>query len=90
MDDHIHMAVSIPPSMAVATAVQRLKGASSRELNEEFGGAFGWQGEYSVDSFSERHLDRVIAYVENQRRHHAEGKLWPSIEPNYDSKAPSS
>ncbi|HET7036502.1 MAG TPA: IS200/IS605 family transposase [Thermomicrobiaceae bacterium] len=78
--DHVHLAVSIPPTMAVATAVQRIKGASSRDITVDIGDAFGWQGDYSVDSFSKRHLAQVIAYIEDQPRHHAEGTLWPAIE----------
>jgi len=49
-------------------------------INEEFGDGFGWQAEYSVDSFAERHLPRVVSYIVDQRRHHAEGTLWPAIE----------
>ena len=79
-DDHVHLAVSIPPTTTIATALQRIKGASSRDLNEEFGGGFSWQADYSIDSFSERHLDRVIGYITDQRRHHAEGSLWERIE----------
>lgn len=92
--DHVHLAVSIPPTLPVATAVQRIKGASSRAIAGEFGGAFGWQPDYSVDSFSERYLARVIAYIENQPRHHDEGALWPVIEdlpePPQSQHAPSS
>ena len=79
-DDHVHMAVSIPPTTAVTTAIGRIKGASSHALNLQFNGNFGWQKEYSVDSFSERHLDRVVSYVTNQRDHHAAGSLWTRIE----------
>ncbi len=80
IDDHVHLAVTIPPTIPVAIAVQRIKGGSSRALNEEFGGHFGWQNEYGVDSFSERQLPRVVAYLANQRRHHAEQTLWTAIE----------
>ncbi|HEX3723484.1 MAG TPA: IS200/IS605 family transposase [Nitrolancea sp.] len=80
VEDHVHMAVSIPPSLSVAAAIKRIKGASSHAINQAVDEAFGWQGEYGVDTFSERHLPRVIAYIDNQHRHHAEKTLWPSIE----------
>ena len=83
--DHVHLAVSIPPTLPVATAVQRIKGASSRAIAGECGDEFGWQPDYSVDSFSERHLTRVIAYIEAQPSHHAEGTLWHAIEEWSDS-----
>ncbi|HVU12037.1 MAG TPA: IS200/IS605 family transposase [Phototrophicaceae bacterium] len=35
--DHIHLLVSVPPNIAVSDLVQRLKGRSSRRLQEEFG-----------------------------------------------------
>ena len=35
--DHIHLLVSVPPQVAVRVLVQRLKGRSSRRLQEEFG-----------------------------------------------------
>src|SRR6185369_17591368 len=35
--DHVHLLVSVPPSLAVSDLVQRLKGRSSRRLLEEFG-----------------------------------------------------
>ena len=34
--DHIHLLVSVPPSLAVADLVQRLKGRSSRKMLQEF------------------------------------------------------
>ena len=35
--DHIHLLVSVPPQVAVSELVQRLKGRSSRRMQEEFG-----------------------------------------------------
>ncbi len=82
IEDHIHLAVSIPSALAVATAVQRIKGGSSRAINETLGQEFRWQAEYGVDTFSKRHLKDVVAYISNQRKHHADGSLWLSIEPH--------
>ena len=82
IEDHSHLVISIPPKLSVADAVQRLKGSSSHALRAEFGDAIKWQSEYSVDSFSERHLPTVIAYVENQRQHHQNKTLIASIEPD--------
>jgi REP-associated tyrosine transposase len=36
-NNHIHLLVSVPPQVAVSVLVQRLKGRSSRRLQEEFG-----------------------------------------------------
>jgi REP element-mobilizing transposase RayT len=35
--DHVHMLLSIPPSLSVSRAVQYLKGRSSHKLLSEFG-----------------------------------------------------
>jgi putative transposase len=82
IEDHVHLALSIPPRLAVATVVGRLKGASSHHVSHALtpGGAFAWQAEYGVFSFSERALPRVVAYVHDQRNHHAAGTLWPKLE----------
>lgn len=34
--DHIHMFISIPPKLALATVMQRIKGRSSRRIQMEF------------------------------------------------------
>jgi putative transposase len=80
IEDHVHMAVSIPPALSVANAVGRLKGSSARALNRQPGGGFGWQTEYGAVSFAERHLPRVVAYVTDQPHHHANNTLWPMLE----------
>jgi putative transposase len=35
--DHVHLLVSVPPSLAVSELMKRLKGRSSRRMLEEFG-----------------------------------------------------
>jgi putative transposase len=50
MPDHIHIAISVPPKLPVATLIGQLKGASSHHANQIFAnGAFAWQNMgYSV------------------------------------------
>ena len=78
--NHVHMAVSIPPAMSVANAVGRLKGSSSRMMSHNPDDSFGWQSEYGVVSFAERHLQQVVAFIHDQPRHHAQNTLWPALE----------
>jgi putative transposase len=82
--DHVHVAVSIPPSIAISTVVGKLKGASSRLLNTAGPYAqdarFGWQQEYGVYSVSERSLGDVCAYVNDQPRRHAANDTIPGLE----------
>jgi putative transposase len=84
VDDHVHLAVSIPPTVTVSDAVRRIKGASSRALKVDVAPYFGWQREYSIDSFSERHLPKVAAYITNQHQHHRDRTTIASIEPITD------
>jgi putative transposase len=86
MPDHVHVAVSIPPSLAISDVVARLKGASARAVNLAYPAiSFAWQGDYGALSFGERSLHDVVAYVLNQKERHATGKLWPSIETANDA-----
>jgi putative transposase len=54
-----------------------LKGASSHWVNhiEKPQKNFKWQDGYSAFSVSKEIMHRVIAYIENQERHHQEGTL---------------
>ena len=89
MPDHVHVVLSIPPRLALADFIGRLKGASSYAVN----GAdhrprpdrFSWQGEYGVLSFGEKALPGVVAYVRDQRARHAANKLWDALERTTDS-----
>ena len=77
MPDHLHVAVSIPPSMAVAQWVSQVKGVSSHLLNTQFAPTprFVWQENYGVMSFGKRNLEQVVAYVNGQKEHHANNTM---------------
>jgi len=83
MPDHVHVAASIPPSLAVSTLVGRLKGAASHAVNATgiLGQtSFAWQSEYGALSFGEKALSDVIAYVTHQQERHAAKRLWQPME----------
>ena len=66
MPDHVHLVASIPPRLAIADFVGRLKGASSYAANGIPREArFSWQAEYGILSFGEKALPTVIDYVRN-------------------------
>ncbi|NLD71320.1 MAG: IS200/IS605 family transposase [Chloroflexi bacterium] len=81
-DDHVHLVVSVPPSVGLAAFVGQVKGASSHLVNHTLPlpQRFGWQAEYGVVSFGEKQLPWVVDYVENQRRHHADRSTYASLE----------
>ena len=81
--DHVHAALSLPPTVALAQCVQRLKGVSAYEINHQFPDAletFRWQEGYSVHTFGERDLDIIIAYIQRQKEHHANDDLLAYLE----------
>jgi putative transposase len=81
MSDHIHVAISIPPKLSVATVIGQLKGASSHHINKTYvDGSFMWQTEYGVFTFSEKALASVVHYINNQKKHHAENTLNAAME----------
>jgi putative transposase len=72
LEDHLHVVVAVPPTLAVSRAVQMLKGGSSRWIRSTFPGfgAFGWQDGYGAFTVSKSQLPATLNYVENQRVRH--------------------
>ena len=68
--NHLHLLISLPPTLPLSKAVQELKGNTSRWLNE-LGCRFEWQQGYSAFSVSESQRETVIRYIDNQSVHHA-------------------
>jgi putative transposase len=80
--DHIHLVLSVPPTVAVAQLLGELKGATSHLANHELGfdGSFAWNPGYGLLTVSPRQLPRVIDYVQSQKANHAHGTSVPSYE----------
>ncbi|MEM9953097.1 MAG: IS200/IS605 family transposase [Chloroflexota bacterium] len=73
MLDHIHVAVTIPPSMSVADWTRDIKGISAHMTNREFPDleeTFRWQKGYSVHTFGRKVLPFILAYIKNQKQQH--------------------
>ena len=72
VEDHIHILLSLPPTMPVAKAMQLIKGGASKWIHETFPEQrlFGWQRKYTAFSVSVSQLDTVTIYIQNQREHH--------------------
>jgi putative transposase len=86
VSDHIHLAVSLPPSLSCSKFAQQIKGASSHLVNhtpddrQPTRDRFEWQTEYGVLTFGDRSLEDIVDYVDNQAMHHAAGTLRPLFE----------
>jgi putative transposase len=72
VEDHVHILLSLPSTMAISKALQLLKGGSSKWIHETFPQyrEFVWQEEYGAFSVSVSQLDKVIAYIRGQEEHH--------------------
>jgi len=79
--DHVHMAVSIPPTLEIADWIGKLKGSSSYQINKITGRkAIEWQHGYGVVSFGTRDTQWVVDYIKNQKEHHAKGNIFERLE----------
>lgn len=70
--DHVHLLLSLPPTLSVAKAMQLIKGGSSIWVHDEFPKArnFAWQQGYGAFSIGVSQVDATVAYIENQEEHH--------------------
>jgi REP element-mobilizing transposase RayT len=70
--DQVHILLSTPAIMAIAKAIQLIKGGSSKWVHENFSDqrSFSWQIKYGAFSVSPSLLASVVAYIKNQEKHH--------------------
>ncbi|MFC1960455.1 IS200/IS605 family transposase [Chloroflexota bacterium] len=81
MPDHVHLAVSIPPNIAVAECIGQLKGSSSHTINRSIPDiSIKWQRGYGVVSFRQEQLPDIVAYIQRQKEHHTTKNVINSME----------
>jgi putative transposase len=82
IEDHVHLIVSVPPKLALADFIGKVKGSSSTRFNKSGlrSRPFGWQDEYAILSFDTKRLPQYVSYVRNQKVHHARAELIPLLE----------
>ena len=89
-ENHIHLAVSIEPTVTISELIGMLKGYSSHEVNRRVGlgrTVLQWQTGYGVVSFGTRNLDWIKEYIRNQKERHAGGKVQDRLERITDPEA---
>ena len=77
------MALSIEPTILISDLIGQLKGYSSHEVNRRVGlrqKTLQWQTGYGVVSFGTGDLPWVVAYIRNQKEHHALGRTQERLE----------
>ena len=70
VSDHVHLLVSLPPSLAISDALRFIKANSSKWAAERFDNLFEWQKGYGAFSVSRSNVDAVVKYIQNQEQHH--------------------
>jgi len=72
MADHVHVLLSVPGTLAIAKAVQLLKGNSSKWIHETFPDRrdFAWQEGYGAFSIGVSGIGDTTAYIQGQAGHH--------------------
>jgi putative transposase len=82
IEDHLHVGVSVPPTLRVSDWIGELKGSSAYYINYEIANRklLVWQAGYGVVSFGTRDLDWVVGYIQNQKAHHARGTTHTRLE----------
>jgi len=72
MADHLHVLISINPTICLSDLVRDIKANSSKWINEKHfvAGKFHWQEGFGAFSYSQSQLDIIIAYINNQEQHH--------------------
>ena len=80
--DHVHLLVSLAPTVSVATLVQKIKGSTSHLMTHELApdAPFCWQVGYGAFSLRREDARVVRSYIQNQKEHHARGTSDPTWE----------
>jgi REP element-mobilizing transposase RayT len=70
--DHVHLLAKFKAAMSVSDMLQRIKGNSSKWINErpERLSRFAWQTGYGAFSVSQSQVDAVRRYIQGQKEHH--------------------
>lgn len=86
MPDHVHLLVQMSHNLSCADFMQSIKGASSAFARDVLlrDSTFAWQHGYGVFSVSHDDIPDVIAYIKNQKTHHAPTLEEPESRPQGD------
>jgi len=82
-ETHLHVAVTVPPTITISKWIGELKGGTSHEVNQQVGKrqkVVEWQAGYGVVSFGAGDLPWVQVYIRNQREHHQQGSIHDRLE----------
>ena len=70
MEDHLHVLIALPSDLTLGKTINTIKVNSSRWMKPRVP-SFAWQRGYAAFSVSASNVPAVVAYIEDQERHHA-------------------
>lgn len=70
VEDHIHLLIRFPATIAVADLMRDIKTNSSGWRREKGDTGFGWQNGYGGFTVNPSIVPDVMAYIHRQREHH--------------------
>lgn len=72
VEDHVHLLLGMPPTLALSDVVKRIKGESSKWMSDEVKGmkGFAWQDGYGAFTVGKSQIPATIRYIQTQREHH--------------------
>jgi putative transposase len=73
--NHVHLLVAFPATIRLCDLLRDLKAGSSHFMLETLKPDtwFDWQDSYASITVSPSHRKLIIAYIRNQKQHHADG-----------------
>jgi putative transposase len=82
IEDHVHLVVSVPPSLAIASLVGQVKATAATQFNKAYTAypPFFWQQEYGAFTFDSKRLSYHVDYVLAQKEHHRRGTVISALE----------
>ena len=85
--NHLHLAIQLKPTHFIPDMMRRIKGHSSKWINERkiVAGNFSWQRGYGIFSVSESQIQKLFQYIGNQKEHHKQISFEDEME-NFLSK----
>jgi len=72
VEDHVHCFVGLRPVVSVSELMKTVKAKSSKYINDHTltPERFEWQEGYGVFSYSQKDVDTIYKYIQNQEEHH--------------------
>lgn len=72
VDDHLHIALALHPSVSLSSLIKDIKIASGKMIKSTkiFDGFEGWQDGYAAFTHGYSSLDTLVNYIKNQEEHH--------------------